>query len=256
MRVVGLLLLTLLAACNKQQALSRLVPPADQARAAHYVDLLRARQLDAIEEAADPSIRTPQLKANLEQLATVLPRGTPASAKLVGAQVAAMPEGTRTDVVFEYEYSRKWFLANVVTLRKGDAVTLLGLNVRSIPESLEQRHGFGLRGKSAVHYVVLALAVLFPLLTVYALAACARTKMRGRKWPWMIFILFGVGTFAINWTTGDVQIWLLSFQLFSASATAALYGPWIVSVSLPVGALVFLLRRRALAAVESPAPAR
>src|SRR5512143_3476662 len=138
-RVLGVLLLAALAGCTQQQLLSKLVPAADQARATHYVDLLRARQLGAIEESADPAIRTPQLRANLQQLAAVLPQGTPRSAKMVGAQVSAGPEGTRTDIVFEYEYTGKWFLANVATLRKQDTVTLVALNVRAIPESLEQR---------------------------------------------------------------------------------------------------------------------
>jgi hypothetical protein len=39
---------------------------------------------------------------------------------------------------------------------------------------------------------------------------------------------------------------VLAAQLFSASATAAYFGPWIVSVSLPVGAVLFLIKRRKL----------
>jgi hypothetical protein len=133
-------------------------------------------------------------------------------------------------------------------LRKQDAVSLVGLSVRAIPESLEEHHRFRLAGKSAVQYVVLGLAVLFPLLTLYALVACITTKMSGRKWPWVLFIALGFGNFAVNWTTGEWQLAALVVRLFSASAGAALYGPWIVSVSLPLGALVFLLRRKALTA--------
>jgi hypothetical protein len=73
-----------------------------------------------------------------------------------------------------------------------------------------------------------------------------RTKMPGRKWPWVLFVALGFGQLAVNWTTGEWALNLLSVQVFSASATAAPYGPWILAVSLPVGAIVFLLRRRAL----------
>jgi hypothetical protein len=62
-----------------------------------------------------------------------------------------------------------------------------------------------------------------------------------RKWLWVLFILAGVGKFAVNWTSGEWGIAPLSLQLLSASAVASLYGPWILSFSLPLGAIVFLV---------------
>ena len=41
----------------------------------------------------------------------------------------------------------------------------------------------------------------------------------------MLFILFGVGRFAVNWTTGVWQINPIYIRLFSASAVANPYGP-------------------------------
>jgi hypothetical protein len=64
----------------------------------------------------------------------------------------------------------------------------------------------------------------------------------------MLFILFGIGGFAINWTTGETQLSALTVRLLGVSLAGALYGPWILSVSFPLGALVFLLRRTALTA--------
>jgi hypothetical protein len=97
---------------------------------------------------------------------------------------------------------------------------------------------------------VLALAVFFALLTLYALVVCIKTRLPGRKWPWVLFILLGVGKLSVNWTTGAWGISPVAVQLFSASATAPLYGSWTLAVSLPLGAIVFLLRRKSL-----PAPA-
>ncbi len=241
-------MLALVAGCNPQQVLSRLVPAEDQALASKYVDLLRARNFDEIDRAADPSVRGPKLYAALLKMADALPEEAPDSTKLVGAQITTNADGTTTNVVYEYDFAGQWVLANVATLRKQDSVSLVGLSVRAVPESLEEHHRFRLAGKSGVHYVVLALAILFPLLTLYALVACVRTKMSGRKWPWVLFILFGIGSFAINWTTGETQLSALAIRLFGVSVAAALYGPWILSVSFPLGALVFLFRRNALTA--------
>jgi hypothetical protein len=248
LRLLLLSLLALVAGCNQQDLTSRLVPAADQALAMYYVDLLRARKFDDIDRAAVPSVRGPKLYEALLKMADALPeKDAPTSRKLVAAQVHTDQDGTTTNLIFEYDFSGKWVLANVVMLRKPDLVSLVGLSVRAIPESLEEHHRFRLAGKSAVHYVVLALAILFPLLTLYALVACVRTKMSWRKWPWVLFILFGIGSFAINWTTGETQLSALTIRLLGASLAGVLYGPWTLSVSFPLGALVFLLRRRALA---------
>ena len=249
-----LLLLALAAGCGRQDVVSTPVPAADQALAMYYVDLLKARKFDDIDRAAIPSVRGPRLYDALLKMADTLPeKETPSSRKLVGAQIRTDQDGTTTNVVFEYDFSGKWVLANVGLLRKPDSVSLVALTVRAIPESLEEHHRFRLAGKSAVHYVVLALAIVFPLLTLYALVACVRTKMSWQKWPWMLFILFGIGSFSINWTTGETQFSALTLRLFGASAAAVLYGPWILSVSFPLGALVFLFRRKALTAAAPAA---
>jgi hypothetical protein len=246
LRLLLLSLLALVAGCHRQDVAS-LVPAADQAIAMTYVDLLRARKFDDIDRAAIPSVRGPRLYDALLKMADSLPEKDAASSqKLVGAQVRTDQDGTTTNLVFEYDFSGKWVLANVALLRKPNSVSLVALSVRAIPESLEEHHRFRLAGKSAMHYVVLALAVLFPLLTLYALVVCVRTRMSWLKWPWALFMLFGIGNFAINWTTGETQLAALTLRLLSASATGTPFGPWILSVSFPLGALAFLLSRKAL----------
>lgn len=249
LRFLLLPLLALAGGCHQQDVASKLVPAVDQALAMYYVDLLRERNFDDIDRATIPSVRGPKLYAALLKMADALPeKEAPSSRKLVGAQVNTDQDGTTTNVVFEYDFSGKWVLANVVLLRKPGSVSLAGLSVRAVPESLEERHRFRLSGKSATHYVALALAILFPLLTLYALVACVRTAMAWQKWAWMLFILLSFGSFTINWTTGETQFSALAIGVLGASATGVLYGPWMLSVSFPLGALTFLLRRRTVTA--------
>ncbi|MBI1397584.1 MAG: hypothetical protein GC151_16545 [Betaproteobacteria bacterium] len=80
--------------------------------------------------------------------------------------------------------------------------------------------------------------------TLYALVACIRTRVPRRKWLWIVFIVLGVGKLAVDWTIGECRVFPASMQLFSASAFSSPYGPWTVAVSLPVGAIEFLLYRK------------
>jgi len=158
------------------------------------------------------------------------------------------PDGVSRNLSFQYEFSGKWLLLNVATLEKVNVTTIVGFNVYPQKASLEEQNRFELLGKSALQYATLALVVVLPLFTLLVLILCLRTRMSGRKWPWVLFIILGIGKLAVNWTTGEWNMSPASVQLFSASAFAPLYGPWTLAISLPVGAVAFLLRRRALLA--------
>lgn len=239
--------LLLLGACSPQAALEKFTSPAEQAVARQYIDDLRHRQFAAIEKDADPTIASPDMGNALERMADLIPAGDPTSIKLVGAQRFTSAGATTVNLTFEYEFADRWLLTNVMTKTKDGATSLIGFHVDPETASLEVTNRFSWMGKGALQYGVLAAACIAALFSLIVLVVCIRTTMARRKWLWILFILFGFGKLWVNWTTGEWGIQLLAFQLFSASSFSALYGPWIVSVSLPVGALVFLAKRKRLA---------
>lgn len=248
LRTTALLALLFAVGCSKESMLQMVSSPQDQANAQKYIDYLRSGSLDEIEQAMDPSLRSPNLRDTLVRMAALIPAEEPSSTKVVGAQTLHGPNGVIRNITFEYDFSGKWFLMNVATLQKADAITITGLNVYPRPVSLEEENRFDLAGKTPLQYVILTLVVVLPLLTLFALILCLRTRLSGRKWLWVLFIILGFGQLATNWSTGEWQVNLLSVQVFSASGAAPPYGPWTFAVSVPIGALIFLLRRRAMLA--------
>jgi hypothetical protein len=240
-----------LLGCTKQQMLDKFAPPADQVVAKHYIDLLRHHQFDEIERATDPSVASPSLRATLDQMASHFPDGEPTSVTLVGAYQMSSGDISTINLTYEYNFSGVWLLANVQVKKTSDKSSITGFNVYPQPKSLEEQNRFSLSRKSVAQYIVLSLAVVLPLFTLYVLVLCIRTRFKGRKWPWVLLVLVGVGKLAVNWTTGQLGFQPIAVQLFSASAAAPFYGPWTLAISLPVGAVLFLLRRQALTAVEA-----
>ena len=57
---------------------------------------------------------------------------------------------------------------------------------------------------------------------------------------WVIFILLGFVAITVNWTTGALAFQPLSFHVLGAGARAAPFSPWFVTVSFPLGAVIFL----------------
>lgn len=249
--LVVILIVGVIAGCDRSSVSKAMAPSGDEQNAKSYIDLLRAHKFEQIELAIDPGIRTPDLHDELVAMAGLIPAQDPTSVKVVGADTFKSPDVYKSNITFEYQFSEKWLLANVAIQNKGGISTITGFNVRNLPDSLENLNKFMLADKSMLQYAVLAGIILIPLFTLYALVLCARTRIPKRKWLWIIFILFGIGKFAVNWTTGQWGFMPLSFQLFSAGAFAPLYGAWTLSLSLPLGAIWFLLRRKSFSGAAS-----
>jgi len=117
------------------------------------------------------------------------------------------------------------------------------------PLDLRERFPFALAGVPDAYYLVLCAAIGVPLLILYALVLCIRR--RPRAWGlWALFIALGVGELSVLWLprpfhTSYVSIDPLSVQILGVGiAKTPSYDPWRLSVSLPLGALLFLWRER------------
>jgi hypothetical protein len=240
-----------LAACDQQAMLEKIVSPAEQVTAKTFIDQLRHHDFGEIEKAADASIAGPSLDSTLDKMAALMPPGPPISVTLVGAhRLSSTAAGSIVNLTFEYHFPERYVIANLATKLKNGQLSIVGFHVYPERESLETQNRFKWAGKSALDYAVLAYGIAVALFTLVVVVVAAKTKMRRRKWLWILFILFGVGKFSVNWATGQWGIAFLALQLFSASSHAEFFGPWIISVSLPIGAILFLLRRSRLRALD------
>ncbi|HXB59487.1 MAG TPA: hypothetical protein VNU95_07975 [Candidatus Acidoferrales bacterium] len=245
--------LIVLSGCNQNSLIEKFASPEDKTTATKYIALLRQKQFEPIERDLDPSLKSDLKQDTLEKMANAIPTQEPVSVKIVGAYSSQEDDIYKDDLTFEYEFPTNWLLINVATQKKSGVSTIIGFNVYEMSDSLENLNKFTLAGKNLLQYAMLAFAILVPLFIVYTLVLCIRTKMKRRKWLWIIFILIGIGKFTVNWTNGHVSIGLLYFQLLGASSFAPPYGAWLISVSLPLGAILFLVRHnRLIAPVESP----
>jgi hypothetical protein len=247
-------LLLTLSGCDQQAIIQKFTSPGEQALAKGYIDQLRTKQLAGIEAAADPIIASERLHGTLSEMAAIIPAGEPTSVTLVGAHRTYKDDTEFVNLTYQYGFAGKWMLIALALKNPKGSATITGFTVNPQLTSVEESSRFTLGGKGPLQYLVLLLTIAMPILTLYALVVCAWTKLAGRKWPWILFILVGFTKFAINWATGEWTFMPVAFQLLSASAAAPLYSPWVFAVSVPLGAIVFLLRKRALSAAAARIP--
>ena len=247
-----------LIGCYRQPGTGTVAPDDVVQFATKQVNALRSQDLASLETNFSPSLATVGLRTTLENMAALFPMDEPRAVK-----VAAFEEyktKAATDLALEYQFPHEWILVRISVLKHGDSLSIGGLFVDPLSSSVEDIVGWGWARRSAKHYTFLSAAVITPLFILAVFVVCLESRLHKRKWLWLIFILFGIGQFTLNWHTGEVRVDPLYLQFLGAGwlAPTMLYSPLVwplyIIVSLPVGAIVFLVKRKRLLAIPVNEP--
>lgn len=249
--LLGVVLILLLAGCHKlmTKALDEWVDEEKKAQARSYVQKLKDGQLDELASELQDVMKG-EHRENIERLGNLrgyLPSGVPTGSEIVGYRVARSLNGVTTyQLAEQYDYGDKWVVATVIWRELPTNSTKLdGLYLNVLNQPLQKYNALTLCGKSLRHYVFGLLVLAIPAFSFTTLIVCIRTKFTGRKWLWILFILVSFGGLSLNWTTGQMDFQLLRVSLFGASAiSSGLYAPWVLTLSFPLGAICFWLRRK------------
>ena len=196
-------------------------------------------------EVSAPHLRTPAVKAELAKIGALLPRGAPKASKLVGWNIH-YPVGREASALMtsEHDYGDRVVLAQTSLRQAGKSGRWIveGFHVQIATDGELAVNNFGLAGKRPGQYLFLIAAALSPALMIGALVKVIRTRGLKRKWLWGVAAFLGVAKFQMNWATGVVGYQLLSVQLIGAGARTGFsrFDPWLISMTLPVGAALIL----------------
>jgi len=250
--LISLLLVILGSGCDPDQLIQKATPAADEQAATNYISLLRQGRFEPIQNDLDGSLKSVLTRDKLAAMAAAIPPQEPIGFKVIGARHLFDQKVWQINLTFEYQFPTNWVVINVALQKQGGVSSIVGFHVYPLTDSLEHHNRFQLAGKKPFQYLVLLAALLIPLFLLSVAVVCVRTKMKRRKWLWLLFILVGFGTLSVNWTTGGWQCVPLNLLLFGSGAFALPYGPWLISISFPVGAISFLLMRKILTAPAAP----
>ncbi|MGF1526249.1 MAG: hypothetical protein ACFCBW_05590 [Candidatus Competibacterales bacterium] len=244
----------LVAACSYQDIAEGLTPQAESQFAENYLRRLLARDFDYVKQHLDAGVAPQVTDKVLLEMVEQFSAGELLSIDLIGSRVLSSSSQLQSNFSFELQFSENWMLANIALKTVNDTISVMGLSGQRLNASLRSANAFTLEGKSPLHYLVLMLAMVVSVFTLVTLYFCVRTPRLKLKWLWLVFVLIGIGSMNLNWTTGQYGFQLWSIMLLSASAvTPGPLGPWIISVSLPLGAILFWFKRQRLMAATRAA---
>src|SRR5436305_2927483 len=101
--------------------------------------------------------------------------------------------------------------------------------------------------------ILLSLGAAFAAGFGVATAIRAYRSQIRRRWLWILISLLGTPVTTMNWATGQVRTQTLRIQLFNVAVLKpGPHAPWFLSVAFPLGAFLFLSRRKKLLADARP----
>jgi hypothetical protein len=223
--------------------------PADET-VRRCLELLRAGETGAAQACFAPDALPKNADEVLGQAHEALQIGDPVELQVVNRALAYTSKSGRTDtLVYHARGAAKALLIVAQTRETDGAPALVALRWEPAPLDLSERYPFTFSDVPPLYYSVLGLAVAIPIFTLYSAILCFRRKPR-RRWLWLLFILLGIGKLSVVWVPGPlnleyVRISPLSVQIFGAGVMKVpIYDPWVLSVSFPFGAALFLWRQR------------
>jgi hypothetical protein len=188
-----------------------------------------------------------QAALQIDQMQALLPAAQPVSSRLVVWRMTQDSGGESLSGVHEYAFQDHVARVETTLTRTRSAepwrVADFHLNVASRAELAHNE--FTLAGKPPGFLAIVAGLAVNPLFILLTFLSALFWKGLKLRWLWLIAILIGVGTFSMNAASGAWSFNPLSFQLFGASAlwSGSAFDPWVIGVSLPLGALAFWLTR-------------
>ena len=248
-------LIFLVSGCDQKAMLQKFIPESEDRLARQFLEKIIDNRLDEALSMVAPALQGPEGRNGLEQLAHLLHGGNVETIENIGAFTRiSFPSGKTlrsVELSYQLRLASGW-AAGVIVINEQDGTRqITTARFNPLSDSLEHLNRFTLSGKGPIHFLFLAFAILIPAFCITSLVLCVRSPIN-KKWLWIIFILIGLFTLKLNWTTGQIDYQTISFLFLGAAAfRPGFCGPWTVSLALPIGAIIFLLKRKELIAKKA-----
>lgn len=237
--MVAMFCVVLLAGCNEEAKLKKATPPAADALAREFISALNKKSADKAEKLIEPTIRA-EAKPKLKSLIDLLSASAIKEVKIIGVRGQQKGDQKLIQMNYQIYYEKAWVVASLAIVETPKERYIFSVRMDPLKEPLEKLYAFKLFGKSFLHYLALLISIAIPVFILYTLLQCLKLTDK-KKWIWVPFIVLGFVTFHLDWTTGRAFIQPISFLIFGVSYMKQTYGPLIVSISLPLGAIAFMV---------------
>lgn len=227
---------------------------------------LRAGKFEAVQAILHPklgTIITPDLFAKMKG---AFPAAAPRKIIVAGWRttlsktVGGGDATSSTEIVVSYQYpDRSEVHTEFVLQRAAGKLLATGFHVRTFPAQPAHANDLDPTKLQPFSIAYMAIAFLIDIFAAVSFVSCAMGPLpRWRtRWLWMIATLIGVVRYDVVLTTGAATLLPVYLNLPPAGLSQAdMNSPWVVWLTLPVGAVVYWYRRGDWRQAKAAEPAR
>ena len=209
---------------------------------------MRINDLAGVEAQFDPQLRTPALHQSLSFMQGMIPPQTPKTRLLKGVTETDPQGRLNYGALYEFDYPSTAVLARIdIRLDKAGHRSVAAVQLQQAPVGIVDAFKFSLQGKKYYQYVFLVLVALAPGFGIWGLVALWRAPDIKWKFLWALVMCLGFMDLTMDWRTGDVVLNIVDLHVLWLKASRfGPLSPWMLSTSLPVPAIAFLLGYRRL----------
>lgn len=221
------------------------LPKEDKLFSENYIDILQLNEINKAKYFFSDDLRNSATEW-LDTIVVIVNQEKVKNKKLVYQKIINNNNPYRAILSYELEYSNYCSLIELTIEKINDNYKIAGLYYYPMSGTFEELTTFKITSKPFTHYLMLIISAIVLIIIVYALIVCVREPIKN-KWLWIIFILIGISKISFVWSSGTFDFQLISFQLLGIGVMKYHpYGSWILSASIPIGAIVIIFKRKIL----------
>jgi hypothetical protein len=252
-----------LSGSSRESFMQEKTPQRQESLARHCAELLRQGRYDDVVHMLQPSVVEAKTRRSLIAMHDILTEREPVSVKVIDAQKFDDGDADITDIVLDYEFPSvakptsgstdpmraRWvFLTVGIRSANGAPDQINRINTVTSELPIEDINALTFENKGVSQYAAFATGILLSAFTIYAVVLCIRSKTVHRS-LWILFMLFTVTFASVNWTSGEWSFNTISFGIAVPPDPAnfsfnSAYGPWNLTLGMPIGAIAFVLYRK------------
>lgn len=223
-----------------------IVPKEQNTFGVNFIEVLNKGNIIEVESYLDAETKKTVLKEDLNQIIEFVKNNDIKDYELIGYNIVNENRITRSVLTYQTRLNSSWALITLSLIKNGDLEKVVSINIQPIRESLSKINAFTLKGKAVSNYIFLGICIMIALFNLFTVILCYKSIIK-KKWLWVIVVLTGICSFTMNWTTGGWGFTPISFNIPSVTVfRSGMYAPWELSFVIPVGSILFLLKRNSL----------
>ncbi len=247
-KLLIIVILLCLSSCLEYKDLVKKITPTDVDEfARHYISFIASDDYKSIAQYNHADLIKQFTPEILSAVHTELSKEPMELVDLIGSNFFANLETSNYWLTYQIKMKSQWEVVTMGIAKTDSDLLVTSFRVQPTTSSLEDANKlrFGL-DTPIINYAALMVMIAVFVFMLTGVFSAVRSKIK-KKYLWVLISLVSIFKIQVTWSTGQVAFNFITISLLGFGfAQLNPYSPWVVTVPLPMGAILFFLLKKKL----------